>query len=147
MIYLQKRIKLIELALNEYGVTEVPGKENNPRIMQYFREIGKSWVQNDETSWCSAFVNWICMKAGAEYSGELNARSWLKLGLGKEIDDPKPFDIAIFWRVAKDDWRGHVGFYINETADHINVLGGNQRNMVCIESYPKEQLLAFKYVL
>lgn len=31
---------LLEIAQNEIGVKEIPGKENNPRILEYARKAG-----------------------------------------------------------------------------------------------------------
>ena len=50
-------MRLLDKALDYYGLTEVPGEQNNPVIMSFFQEIGHSCVQGDETAWCSAFVN------------------------------------------------------------------------------------------
>jgi len=129
--------ELIIRALHEYGIKEQSGiEQNSPEIIEYFKEIGFSWVKTDETSWCSAFVNYIAKVMGYQYSGKLDARSWLNVGAGVKF--PEPGDIAIFWRIAKNDWRGHVGFFIRETEHYVWVLGGNQSNMVCIKRYPKE---------
>lgn len=123
-----------EIALKEYGVKEIPGIENNPRIMEYFEDIGMSWVQNDELAWCGCFHNWSHLKAGYVRSGRLDARSWLPIG--KHLDVPTIGCTVILWRVAINDWRGHVGYFVSQVDELIYVLGGNQNNMVCIKAYP-----------
>ncbi len=137
---------ILDTALAEYGITEVVGSNNNPRILQYSKEIGYSWVQGDELSWCSIFANWVAMKAGYQRSGKLDARSWLKVGT--PTTTPKMGDVVVFWRVKKSDWRGHVGFFINYSQDkkYIYVLGGNQNNQVCIKPYPVYRLLGFRSI-
>ena len=45
-------------AMSFYGLKEVPGKEHNPKILEFFEDIGHEWVKDDETSWCSAFINY-----------------------------------------------------------------------------------------
>ena len=132
--------RLIKIALSEYGLKEVPGTANNPEIMKYFHEIGHDWVQGDETAWCSAAVNYWAKKSGLEYSGKLNARSWLNFGRKVDIQDA---DIVVFWRVSPSDWRGHVGIPIREDDGVIWTLGGNQSNMVKISPYDKDRLLAY----
>jgi uncharacterized protein (TIGR02594 family) len=136
--------KLIEVAFSQYGVKEIVGKKHNPVVVNYFKEIGFKQIDNDETPWCSAFINWCALKSGLEknMSKKLNARSWLKVG--NEIKDPVLGDIVIFWRENKDGWKGHVGIYINEDSKNINVLGGNQGNEVCIKPYPKDRLLGYR---
>ncbi len=134
---------LIERALSQYGIKEIPGVENNPEIMKYFKLMGQNWVQGDETAWCSAFVNWVGMKEDCEVSGKLNARSWLKCGY--PVKNYKDADIVIFWRGSgPDDWRGHVGFPVNAVNHEVWTLGGNQNNMVKISPYPESRVLGYR---
>lgn len=135
-------MKPFEIALTQYGVTEIKGEKDNPIIVNYFNEIGHKWVKDDETAWCSAFVNWCCIKAGFERSTKLNARSWLIVG--NNVLKPELGDIVVLWRVSRESWKGHVGFYIGENEDYIYILGGNQNNQVCIDEYPKYQLLEYR---
>lgn len=136
------RHKILDLALGEYGVTEIRGGSHNERVLQYFKEIGHSWVTTDETAWCSAFANWVAMKAGAERSGKLDARSWLKVGT--EVSEPSPGDMVVFWRESRTSWKGHITFFIRETENHVYVLGGNQSNQVNIKAYPKHRVLSYR---
>lgn len=137
-------MELIKKALGEYGITEMQGAiANNPEIIKYFADIGQIWVKTDETAWCSAFVNWVAKECEYEYTSKLNARSWLDIG--SPIEHFQQIgDIVVLWRVSVKDWRGHVGFYINETEDSIFILGGNQGNKVCIKEYPKSRLLGYR---
>ena len=133
--------KLLEIALSQYGISEVAGLEHdNPEIMKYFEHFGG--VYHDETAWCSAFVNWCAMTAGLEYSGQLNARSWLKVGV--EVEYPVIGDIVVFWRESPQSWKGHVGIFISKIGDKIYTLGGNQNNSVCIKPYYESQLLGYR---
>lgn len=136
------RTKILDIALNEIGVKEIVGKQHNPRVLNYFSEIGHSWVKDDETAWCSAFANWVHLKAGVEKSGKLNARSWLNVGV--QISNPVKGDIVVFWRESPNSWKGHVAFFIRETPNWIYVLGGNQNNQVKISAYPKQRLLQYR---
>lgn len=134
--------KLIKIALGEYGVTEIKGATHNERILEYFHSIGHKWVKTDETAWCSAFINWVALQAGKEMSGELNARSWLKVGT--ELKVPEVGDVVVFWRESRRSWKGHVGLFIRETETHVYVLGGNQNNQVNIKAYPKYRVLSYR---
>lgn len=129
-------------AMDHYALTEIAGKDNNPQIVQFFEDIGHDWVQDDETAWCSCFINWLAWKEGIERSNELNARSWLTVGT--KTDKPKLGDVVVFWRESHDSWKGHVGLYVKDTFSLIYVLGGNQDNMVNIKPYPKYQLLGYR---
>ena len=135
-------MKHLFIALKEFGVKEIVGKNHNPEVLKYFTETGHKWVKDDETAWCSAFANWVCKKAGLEYSGALNARSWLNIGC--EVDTPEVGDVVVFWRGNPDGWQGHVAFFIRETKNWIYVLGGNQNNQVKISAYHKNRLLGYR---
>lgn len=134
----------ISIGLSQYGITETLGEFHNQIILDYFKEIGQKWVTTDETAWCSAFVNWVALKACKERSGKLTARSWLKIGI--TTNQPTLGDVVVFWRESKQSWKGHVGFFIGYSKDkkHIYCLGGNQNNQVNIKSYPTYRLLGFR---
>ncbi len=136
-------MNIIETALSEYGVKEIVGSKDNLRIVKYFNDIGFDGTKlKDETAWCSAFANWVAKTSGFEYSGELTARSWLRTGTSTA--SPHIGDIVVFWRESPKSWKGHVGFFIKETKRFVYVLGGNQRNMVCVKAYPKYRLLDYR---
>ena len=136
--------QLINIALSQFGVTETVGSQHNPVVLNYFKEIGHTWVTTDETAWCSSFINWVALKAKVERTNKLTARSWLNVG--ETIKEPKLNDLVIFWRQKKSSWKGHVGFFIGYTEDkkYIYVLGGNQNNQVNIKKYPVYRLLGFR---
>lgn len=132
---------LLEVALSQYGVKEVVGLQNNPAIVNYAHDIGMSWVASEDVAWCSIFMNWCAMKAGVVRSAKANARSWLVIG--QEVTEPQTGDIVVFKR-GSSTWEGHVGIYINEHDGFINVLGGNQGDMVKISAYTKSDLLGYR---
>ena len=135
-------MSVLHRALSQYGVTEIPGPANNPNILSYFNYIGHTWVQGEETAWCSAFANWVCKKEGKPYSGSLTARSWLDVG--EHVFVPKLGDIVVLWRESPTSWKGHVGFYINHDDAMVYVLGGNQDNQVNIKAYPRVRVLEYR---
>lgn len=134
------------LALSQAGIKEIVGKEDNPQVLKYFDDIGFDGTElKDETSWCSAFINWLAFKLGLEMTGKLNARSWLDVGEVIEDGCQQVGDIAIFWRESKDSWKGHVGLYCNDLGNGwISILGGNQGNQVQTSNYPKSRLLGYR---
>lgn len=135
----------IILALTQFGQKEIVGENDNPQIIKYIDEIGYDGKKlKDEIAWCSIFVNWIAFKCGLPMSNKLNARSWLKVGHEIKLGSQEIGDVVIYWRGSKNDWRGHVGFYIGENDTHIFTLGGNQSNQVKISEYSKSRLLGFR---
>jgi len=138
----QSSLPLLLAALQHVGTKEIPGAEHNAQVLAYFHSIGHQWVDNDEVAWCAAFANHIAKECGYPHTGKLNARSFLEIG--EQVHTPKPGDIVVLWRESPTSWKGHVGFYINSTKDHIYVLGGNQSNEVNISPYPMERLVQFR---
>jgi len=141
----------MDIAGKEFGVVEFPGKAHNPRVLEYLStvtNISPKWKAQDETPWCSAFVNWCVEKAG--YAGTKSAVSTDWLSWGRKIDKPVKGCIAIFSR----NGGGHVGFYVDETPTlsetYIRIFGGNQEHMeteigaVNLKYYLKSRLLGYR---
>jgi len=141
---METRLKLIEIALKEYGNIELDGPNSNPDVMKYFHETGREWVEDDSTPWCDAFVDWVVMKAGGDPSPGLLARAWLDFG--EVILEPEVGDLVIFWRVKWNSPYGHVGFFVRRKDNYIWVLGGNQSNMVKIAVYSAERVLGYRRI-
>lgn len=116
---------------------------SSPRILQYALECGFLDYTNSDVSWCSLFMNWCCMWAGLAYTKQLNARSWLSIGI--KVADIKDADLVVYWRETKDGIYGHVGLPLSYSEDKqfIYTLGGNQSDMVCTKPYPSNRVLAF----
>lgn len=133
---------LIEVALSQYGEKEIKGSTHNKDIVNYSKELGFDYVDDDETPWCSIFANWVAMKAGFEKTDKLNARSWLEVG--ERIETPDIGDVVVFWRESPDSWKGHVAFFVNFDNNIVRVLGGNQSDMVNISAYNRNQILGFR---
>ena len=136
-------MKPIEKAFSQFAIREIAGKQDNPEVLKYFNDLGFDGAAlGDKTAWCSAFANWCCFKTGHEYSGKLNARSWMKVGI--DVSKPEYGDIVVLWREDPNSWKGHVGFFVCERYGWIYILGGNQRDQVKISAYPKNRLLSYR---
>ena len=133
---------LIKVLFKEFDTKEIVGKKHNPEVLKYYNEIGHEWVKQDEIAWCAAFANWCLKESNLPYQETLNARSFLKLG--EKTETPEYLDIVVLWRKSKNSKYGHVGFFIKEDETHIYILGGNQRNKVGINKYPKNRLLEYR---
>jgi len=134
---------MLRLGSQYIGMQEIAGAEDNPVILQMFKDIGHSWVKSEDTAWCSCFINWLAWMVKAEMSGKLDARSWLKVG--KSVSNPRIGDVVVYWRESITSWKGHVGLFMGYTRDgHIYTLGGNQGNEVDVTVYDNKRLLDFK---
>lgn len=132
-----------DVARGLIGTKEIPGKNHNGTIVKWLRAI-ETWVNDDETAWCSAFVNHCAREAGYEQSDNLAARSWLKFGDEVDIGKARQGDVVIFWRGSPSAWTGHVGFVDSLTASSVRTLGGNQNNEVNITSYARSMVLGIR---
>jgi len=128
--------------LAEYGMKEVDGIGSNPEIIAMGKELGFDMADDSTTAWCSLAVNYFAKKCGYEYSGKLDARSWLKMPI--IVLKPTIGDIVIFWREDPKSWKGHVGIFIAQDLNIIYCLGGNQGNQISISAYPRDQVLGFR---
>lgn len=137
------QVKPIDIAFKLYGIQEVTGKGDNPIIIEMFNAFGfDGKTLKDETAWCGISMNWFHKVAGYEYTGKLNARSWLDIG--EKVDQPEFGDVVIFWRESKESWKGHVAFFITERDGYTWVLGGNQSNRLQISAYPTSRVLGYR---
>jgi uncharacterized protein (TIGR02594 family) len=139
----------LEIARDELamGVTEIAGREHNPRIMQYiytcpniFDNPTYTWAKRhpkqprrsdqeiyveregeEGVDWCSAFVNWCVKQAGLIGTNHALAGSWLKWG--QKLDKPRLGAIVVLtWKGKRAD---HVAF-VDKQNGEWKLLGGNQ---------------------
>ncbi|MFT5779184.1 MAG: hypothetical protein ACI837_002141 [Crocinitomicaceae bacterium] len=135
---------LIRQARKYYGIVEIPGDQHNSQIVTFFKETGNEEIKTDEAAWCSTFIGYCAKQAGLEYSKESLAQSWLNFG--KEIKDPVPGDLVIFWRDGPTSWKGHVAIFLgfDELTKEVICLGGNQSDSVCISQYAIDRVLGYR---
>lgn len=117
----------LAIARGEFGVHEIRGAANNPRVVEYHQATSLK-ATNDETSWCSAFVNWTMQGAGVPGTNSAAARSWLQWGqaVPRDAAHVKPGDVIVFPR-GNNPAQGHVAI-VSEVLDNgmVRVIGGNQ---------------------
>ena len=141
-------------AISEIGQKAIAGKENNPRINDYFNASsnGKGW--DEQNDWCGAFASWVFAQAGYTPPPlSCRAAMWQ---FWKQLDRP------IYGAAAVIDWgendlaesngshiggRGHITFVVGESSDgkYYYCLGGNQggvegARMVKISKFEKSEI-------
>jgi len=133
--------KWYKIAESEIGTKEIAGPKHNSRVLEYHATTTLK-ATNDETPWCSAFVNWCVTQAGIKGTNLANARSWLKWG--KALDIPTPGCIVVFRR-GSNPQAGHVAFFHSFVGGgYIKVLGGNQADQVKFSNYPIADVLGYR---
>ena len=129
----------IAIAKKELGVLEIKGNIHNPRIIEYHSTTGK--FKDDETAWCSSFVNWVMTQAGIKGTNSAAARSWKDWG--QKLDKPAYGCIGVH---IKPNGYGHVGFIVGKTENgYLVSLGGNQNDSVKHTAYSKNFFQYFAY--
>lgn len=134
----------MEFALREYGIRGISRRGRTVNVTAYLKATGVG-RSNDETAWCSAFVNWCLLMASFPGTGKANARSWLDWG-GVTLDFPVYGSVVVLWRGSRDGWLGHVGFFVGMQGDNLLLLGGNQGNAVSVRPYSKLRVLGMRWI-
>ncbi|MGQ3053800.1 MAG: TIGR02594 family protein [Roseateles sp.] len=117
----------LTIARGELGTNEVRGARDNARIVEYHQTTSLR-ASNDETAWCSSFVNWTMEQAGIRGTDSAAARSWLNWGNAVPIDatSVRPGDVIVFPR-GNNPAQGHVAIVSEVLASGtVRVVGGNQ---------------------
>jgi uncharacterized protein (TIGR02594 family) len=99
----------------------------NPLIVEFFGAT-ETKPEGDETPWCAAFVNWCYLHAGLSAPTH-NASSGSFRCFGTATTTPNPGDVVVFRDVGSEDacgGKGHVGLFVANHGDYIQVVGGNQ---------------------
>lgn len=165
MLTLEQRLKILEerisrlegndppwlwLMRSHLGLSEVPGKEHNPWIVQAHALLGHENA-TDEMAWCSSCLAQCMMEAGQSIEaptpqGRVTtmARSWLLWG--RPIPEPRVGCVVVFSRKGMPG-SGHVGLFLAKREGKVEVIGGNQQNKICISDYPESTVLGYRWPL
>lgn len=136
--------KWLETALKYIGTKEIPGKDNNPIIIDWWKKIKQGGIKDDETAWCAAFVGGVLEECGITSSRSAGARSYQNWG--HRLNGPAVGAIVSFWRDDPKGWKGHVGFVVGkDQAGNLLVLGGNQGDTVNIKPFAITRVLAYSW--
>ncbi|MDB5582855.1 MAG: hypothetical protein JWR80_8031 [Bradyrhizobium sp.] len=126
------------------GTREVSGKANSPVIMDWAAQLD-IWYPSDDVAWCGLFVGHCVgstMPREALPVNPLGARNWAGFGDACDLIDGA---IASFWRGSKSGWLGHVGIVTGQTSRTVEIIGGNQSDMVSVIQMPRDRLLATRW--
>lgn len=117
----------LAIARGELGTNEIRGGRDSARVLEYHQATSLR-ARNDETAWCSSFVNWTMGQAGVRGTNSAAARSWLNWGNAVPIDaaSVRPGDVIVFPR-GNNPAQGHVAIVSEVLANgNVRVVGGNQ---------------------
>lgn len=121
----------MRIARGEQGQSEIRGSADNARIVQYHQTTTLR-ATDDETPWCSSFVNWTMERAGYRGTDSAAAVSWRNWGDGVAggLANAREGDIVVIQRKGAGSGGHHVGFFSRSAPGGFVLLGGNQSDTV-----------------
>ncbi|MBD1547166.1 TIGR02594 family protein [Roseibium aggregatum] len=137
------------------GVKET-GTPPNPEVLKYFKAT--DYKTNREDPWCGAFVAWCLQQSNAEIAVKsvnkataARAASWktwgdveVPIGAYEKSAVPVGAVVVLRPRSGTTDSSGHVGFFVEQNAKKIKLLGGNQSDSVKETEFDRRQVVAIR---
>ena len=141
----------LQAAFSKLGLSEIAGPRHEKQVLEMYAATGNTWVKDDETAWCAAYVGWALETTGLPSTRSLMARSYATYGdsvMGRKV---APRGAIAVWPRGRPP-SGHVNFVLGEEIKggrvYLVCIGGNQGNGrgggVTINSTPKDQLVALR---
>jgi len=149
--------KMVQAALDLYGIHEGLGRSDNPTILKWADEVAAAtksayadWAGDfynaDSIPWCGLFMA-VCAVRAAGGRPErlpehkyLSALEWKNWGVPVAVKDAVVGDVGISQRQGG----GHVFLIVGEDATHFHILGGNQADQVSIVRKAKAEVVAVR---
>ena len=125
----------------------LPNGRANPEVRAMFAAVDGfdvATVDPRKVPWCAVYVNHRLQKHGCAGTRSAMARSPIRSRNFTRLDEPRIGCVVVMWRGSSDDGEtGHVGFYAGAAGNYVNVLGGNQGDMVKIARFHKSRVLGY----
>lgn len=134
----------ISLALKYYGLHEVEGAGSNPVIMKMAESLNPqvaAFYKEDDMAWCAVFAGFLLKTIGEPIPAGYDAMRALSYA---QCGQPQRQAMLGDMLVLERQGGGHVCFYVGEDQNNFFVIGGNQRNMVCIIAVDKSRISAIR---
>ena len=146
-------VKAREERTKEVKETKAPP---NPEVLKYFKSTG--YKTQKEDPWCGAFVAWCLEHSGSEKAAKsvnkataARAADWKTWGdvevpIGAHEKGAVPVGAVVVLKPRKktSDTSGHVAFFVEQDAQTISLLGGNQSDSVKISKFSRSQVVAIR---
>lgn len=142
--------KMVQLAINDLGVSEIKGSKSNSRIMQMAKNIGVEdiYTSDDKQAWCAVAVNSWIFESGkpmVDFKKDrynlLRARYLLNWGNKVDNDKFKLGDVIIVERSGG----AHTFIAIARTKNGNPIgIGGNQNNTTSIAEFDKQRIIGVR---
>ena len=133
----------LEEAARMLDAAHAPGLQDGPARLSLVARLDRALPF--DLPWCGAFAA-HCLRAALPGMRRpwlyMRARPWLGWG---EPAQPQLGALLVFWLRWEGSPFGHVGFCWGEDDDHFHVLGGNQRDRIAVERFPKSRLIGCRW--
>ncbi|WP_140918195.1 NlpC/P60 family protein [Limnobaculum xujianqingii] len=130
----------LTLARQFLGLREIKGAKHAPEIVQFWRDIKRGGIKDDETPWCAAFVGAVLEHSGIKSSRFESAKSYLSWGV--KLQQPAVGAIAVLSRTGG----GHVAFVVGQNSNgDLLLLGGNQNDAVNIAAFSRNRVEEYRW--
>ncbi|MBY0469279.1 MAG: TIGR02594 family protein [Burkholderiaceae bacterium] len=130
----------LALARADIGQKETLGPNDSPWIRRMLAALGASWLLGQP--WCGGAVAEWMRKARIEQLPKYwyRAKAWLDWGI--PLAQPIVGCVVVFER----EGGGHVGLVAGvDQAGRLMVLGGNQRNQVCVAPFDRARAIGYRW--
>lgn len=129
----------MQIAERELGTLEVPGKESNPKILEYAKALKYPMKDDSMDKWCAMFVGYCLEQSGFMHTRSAAAISYMPFGIECQ---------PIYGAIAVFEWSSgfhHVAFVHGVEGELIKCLGGNQKDQVNYKVFDKKFLIACRW--
>lgn len=127
-------------ARKHIGLHEIKGPQHAAEILQFWKDIKRGGINDDETPWCAAFVGAMLERAGIRSTRFESAMSYLEWG--ESLQTPALGCVAVLTR----EGGGHVGFVVGCAPNgDLMLLGGNQSDQVCIRAFAPSRVTSYRW--
>ena len=128
----------MEIAIRE--AKQWKGKKENQieKLDNYHKLVrsGLNTLVGDENPWCASFINYCLKESGYQMSQAVASSQSFKWDSNfVKISKPAYGALAV-WTNPKKKTKGHVCFVLGVSGNNFIRLGGNQDNMITVDSRP-----------
>lgn len=120
---------------------------SNPKVELYIKAVTGKRQDARTVPWCAYWLGGTLEKAKEPSTKSGMARSYLQWGTKVQDGDWKQGDVVVLWRGRRNDGvTGHVGYLISWDDDSMVLLGGNQGDKVCFQTFSRQKLLGVRRI-
>lgn len=118
---------------------------SNPKVEDYIKAVTGKRADARNVPWCAYWLGGVLEKTKNPSTKSGMARSYLQWGVDVTDQDWKQGDVVVLWRGRRNDGvTGHVAFLVSWDDDSFVLLGGNQGDKVCFQTFSRSKLLGVR---